>query len=236
FLLDLSNEMKNVKDISTIGIRGSVLPLSWEKTYAMSDKDHNHIYETTITFEINTTDLRLEYKFMHDNASWEETDNRLLTAGNSATVLKVAQWNDGPVKTMDQHAKDSIEQRNLFNEIAFMDSVLFEAYNTQNMENLKTFFDEDLEFYHDKGGLTLYDQNMENFKEGFAKGFKVQRKLVKGSLEVYPIKDYGAMEIGAHEFCHEEDGAMDCGTFKFLMIWQKKNGEWKITRVASYGH
>ncbi len=44
------------------------------------------------------------------------------------------------------------------------------------------------------------------------------------------------MEIGAHQFCHEENGKMDCGTFQFLMIWQKKDGEWKITRVASYDH
>ncbi|MGB3075063.1 MAG: nuclear transport factor 2 family protein [Chitinophagales bacterium] len=236
FLLDLSNEMKNVKDISTIGIRGSVLPLSWEKTYAMSDKNHDHVYEATVTFEIITKDLLLEYKFMHDNSSWEETDNRVLTAENQVTVLKVAQWNDGPAKTMDQHVKDSIEQRNLYYEIAFMDSVLFEAYNTQNIEKVKTIFDEDLEFYHDKGGLTSYDQNIKSLQENFAKGYNVQRRLVKGTLEVYPVKDYGAMEIGAHEFCHVENGEMDCGTFKFLMIWQKKEGVWKITRVASYDH
>ncbi|MBK9730662.1 MAG: nuclear transport factor 2 family protein [Chitinophagaceae bacterium] len=173
---------------------------------------------------------------MHDNSSWEETDNRVLTAENQVTVLKVAQWNDGPAKTMDQHVKDSIEQRNLYNEIAFMDSVLFEAYNTQNIEKVKTIFDEDLEFYHDKGGLTSYDQNIKSLQENFAKGYNVQRRLVKGTLEVYPVKDYGAMEIGAHEFCHVENGEMDCGTFKFLMIWQKKEGVWKITRVASYDH
>jgi hypothetical protein len=45
--------------------------------------------------------------------------------------------------------------------------------------------------------------------------------LVKGSREVYPIKDYGAIEIGAHQFRHKESGKAECGTFKFAMIWQK---------------
>jgi hypothetical protein len=31
--------------------------------------------------------------------------------------------------------------------------------------------------------------------------------LVPGSLEVYPIPGYGAMQIGAHTFCHIEDGS-----------------------------
>jgi hypothetical protein len=29
---------------------------------------------------------------------------------------------------------------------------------------------------------------------------KVSRGMVKGSIEVYPIKDYGAVEIGLHKF------------------------------------
>lgn len=236
FKLDLSEEMKNVQDASTVGIRGNVLPLSWEKTYLMPDADHDHIYEASIPFEITTTPLQLEYKFMHDAAGWETTDNRLLTINAAATNLPVARWNDGPAVLMSQQEKDSIAQRKLFREIEVMDSVLFAAYNTQDIEKVKTIFDEDLEFYHDKGGLTNYDQNIESLSTLFAKGYNIQRHLVKGTLEVYPVKDYGAMEIGAHEFCHVENGKMDCGTFKFLMIWRWKDGAWKITRVASYDH
>jgi hypothetical protein len=29
---------------------------------------------------------------------------------------------------------------------------------------------------------------------------KVTRELVKGSIEVYPVKDFGAIEIGLHKF------------------------------------
>jgi len=124
----------------------------------------------------------------------------------------------------------------VYDTIAHMDSVLFNAFNAHDLDKLKTLFTDDLEFYHDLGGLTNYTQNMEAFKNNFAKNNGLRRELVPGSLEVYPVKDYGAIEIGAHKFCHIENGSQDCGTFKFAMVWQKKNGEWKISRVISYGH
>lgn len=130
-----------------------------------------------------------------------------------------------------QTANDS-----LYKEIAQLDSVLFNAFNTRAVEKFKSFFAEDLEFYHDKGGLTNYEHTINFMKETAKNNNGLTRDLVKGSLEVYPIPGYGAMEIGAHRFCHLENGKQDCGTFKFVHIWQKKNGEWKITRVVSYDH
>ena len=238
FQLDLSKEIKNITDLSTIGIRGSVAPLAWDKTYPMTDQDRNNIYEAVISFEVSNPETELEYKYVHSNVTWENTENRKLQlVDTKKLILPSANWNDGPKGSgISKEKQDSIDQKKLFNEIALMDSLLFDAYNTQNLEKLMSFFDEDLEFYHDKGGLTNYEQNREAFKENIGKEFKIRRELVKGSLEVYPVKDYGAMEIGAHQFCHVENGKLDCGTFKFLMIWQKKNGVWKITRVASYDH
>ena len=130
-----------------------------------------------------------------------------------------------------QSANDS-----LYKEIAQMDSVMFHAFNTRDIEKFKSLFTEDLEFYHDKGGLTNYEHTINFMKETAKNNNGLRRDLVKGSLEVYPIPGYGAMEIGAHTFCHLENGKQDCGTFKFVHIWQKKNGEWKITRVVSYDH
>ncbi len=132
--------------------------------------------------------------------------------------------------------KATSKSDSLYNEIAQMDSVLFNAFNTRNIELFKTFFADDLEFYHDKGGLTGYQRTIDFLKEVSVPGNDLKRELVKESLEVYPIPGYGAMEIGAHTFCHTENGKQDCGTFKFVQIWQKKNNEWRITRVISYGH
>jgi hypothetical protein len=130
-----------------------------------------------------------------------------------------------------QTASDS-----LYKEVAKLDSVLFNAFNTRDVEKFKAFFTEDLEFYHDKGGLTNYEHTVKFMNDVAKNNNGLRRELVKGTLEVYPIPGYGAMQIGSHRFCHLENGKQDCGTFKFVHIWQKKNNEWKITRVVSYDH
>jgi len=135
-----------------------------------------------------------------------------------------------------QSQSDSIANLGLYNEITHMDSIVFNAFNTRNVDKFKTLFTEDLEFYHDKGGLTNYEHTIDFLKNTAEINNQLKRELVKGSLEVYPIPGYGAMEIGEHTFCHIENGKQECGTFKFVHIWQKKNGEWKISRVVSYDH
>ncbi|MBD0278645.1 MAG: nuclear transport factor 2 family protein, partial [Flavisolibacter sp.] len=106
----------------------------------------------------------------------------------------------------------------------------------RDMEKFKSLFTDDLEFYHDKGGLTDYQYTIESFKNTIARNDGLRRELVKGSLEVYPIKDFGAIQIGSHTFCHNENGKQDCGTYKFVHVWKKVGTEWKIARVISYDH
>jgi ketosteroid isomerase-like protein len=130
----------------------------------------------------------------------------------------------------------------LFDAIARADSAMFEGSNGHDVDRLMPMFADDLEFYHDTGGVTNYERTKENFKKLFANTPDIRRELVKGSLEVYPIKDYGAIEIGEHVFCHQEkgDGASpartDCGRFKFVMVWRKIADSWKVACVISYGH
>ena len=113
---------------------------------------------------------------------------------------------------------------------------MFDAFNNQNMDKFKALFTEDLEWYQDNGGLLSDTTVFENFANTFKKDFKLTRQLVKGSLEVHPIKDFGAIEIGKHQFRHIENGKEEIGTFKFLMIWKKVDASWKISRVISYDH
>lgn len=126
----------------------------------------------------------------------------------------------------------------LYDTIVQMDSILFNAFNTRDFDKLKTFFSEDLEFYHDLGGLTNYQQNLDAFKKTFQSDRKVRREVVVGSLEVYPIKNYGAVEIGIHRFYVTEKGQKEKlgSEAKFVHVWEKKDIEWKITRIISYGH
>ena len=117
-----------------------------------------------------------------------------------------------------------------------MDTELSEAFNARDIDKLKALFAEDLEFYQDNEGLVGYEQTVKDFEGLFAQENQMRRNLVEESFEVYPIKDYGAIEVGAHQFCHIENGKDECGTFRFVHVWRKSDGAWKISRVVSYAH
>jgi hypothetical protein len=124
----------------------------------------------------------------------------------------------------------------LFNKIQELDSLMFSAYNRQDLPGMKKYFTKDLEWYQDNGGLLNFETVFTNFQSIFDKKDKLSRELLKGTLEVIPIKGFGAIEIGQHRFKHMENGKLEIGTFRFLMIWKNENGNWKITRVVSFDH
>lgn len=126
--------------------------------------------------------------------------------------------------------------QDLYKQIVHMDSVMFNAFNTHNLAVLKSVFAENLEFYHDKGGLINYTTSMENFQSIFKNNPDLRRELVKGTMEVYPLPGYGAVEMGEHRFTHMENGKELVAVFKFTHVWQFANNEWKVTRVVSVGH
>ena len=117
-----------------------------------------------------------------------------------------------------------------------LDRAMFDAYNAHDVAGLMALFAPGLEFFHDTGGLAGYEAAQRGFTQVFANNPDIRRDLVPGTLQVYPIKDYGAIEIGAHRFCHTEEGKADCGTFQFLQVWHYDGGRWQVSRVVSYGH
>ncbi|SEA76748.1 nuclear transport factor 2 family protein [Alkalimonas amylolytica] len=129
------------------------------------------------------------------------------------------------------------EQDDLTTTILNLDKKLFDAFNQRELEVFKALLSEDLEFYHDKSGLTNYQQNLKSTESMFNSGTDLRRELLPEHTEVYPIPNYGAIQTGRHKFCHTgHDGAPDCGVFKFLHIWQLQETQWQITRIMSYDH
>ena len=124
----------------------------------------------------------------------------------------------------------------LYQTVAQLDTEMFAAFNAHDVNKLMAYFADNVEFYHDKGGLTNFTQTKEAFARLFAQSPDITRTLVPGSLEVYPVKNYGAMHIATQRFCHVENGREDCGNSKFVMVWQQQAGTWRITRVVSYDH
>ncbi|MCU1230562.1 MAG: hypothetical protein JWO97_3446 [Acidobacteria bacterium] len=140
-----------------------------------------------------------------------------------------------PTPTPTPKAKTA-EGQKLYDEIARMDTAMGDAFNAHDLDRLMALFSEDLEFYHDAGGLQSHRDVTNGFRNLFSRNDGLHRELVPGSLEVYPIHGYGAIEVGAHRFCHKENGRDDCGTFKFMEVWRQNAGTWKMTRVISYDH
>jgi ketosteroid isomerase-like protein len=126
--------------------------------------------------------------------------------------------------------------RQLYDEIVRADRVMFDAFNSRNLDGLMASFSEDLEFFHDKDGRQSFAEVRGGFDRMFKSPEAPRRELVAGSLRVYPIPKFGAMQIGSHRFCHVENGKDDCGIFDFAMVWQQQGTRWRVTRVLSYGH
>ena len=141
-----------------------------------------------------------------------------------------------PVVSVAQSApeKNAAVPDPLFQTVSALDTKLFDAYNHCDLNTLGAMVADDLEFYHDKTGLSVGKQVFLDAIKNNICG-KVHRTLVPGTLEVYPLNGYGAVEIGIHHFTHP--GLDDeLGEAKFVTIWQNKDGSWKITRAISYDH
>ena len=131
-------------------------------------------------------------------------------------------------------AQNSAED--LLQTVADLDELAFGAFNDRDVERFVGFFADALEFYHDQDGLSGYAQLVESSHRLFGQASPLRRRLIAGSLEVHPVPGYGAIQIGEHEFCHEENGIDDCGVFGFTHVWHHTSDGWRITRVLSYGH
>ena len=133
-------------------------------------------------------------------------------------------------------AGSKYSKSSLYQKVQQLDSQLFAAFNRRDTVVFAAMFSKELEFFHDKGGLTGYGETTGFLQSTIRNGSDLQRTLVPGTLEVYPIPGYGAIQTGTHEFCHTEQNKKDCGRFKFLHIWKQTGDQWQITRVVSYDH
>jgi uncharacterized protein DUF4440 len=140
-------------------------------------------------------------------------------------------------RTVAQNAPTQPAPEELSRTLAALDGALFDSFNRCDLEKFASFFAEDVEFYHDKGGVTLSRKSLvESVRDNICG--KVRREVVAGSLEIHPIHGFGAVQMGSHRFYELKAGpdAGPVGVAKFIHLWQYKDGAWRITRVISYDH
>ena len=160
----------------------------------------------------------------------------LLLLSILALVASAANAQAQPVAQPTVQPLDKItSQEELDKTIAALDADLFDSYNRCDLQKFSTFFVDDVEFYHDQGGLTLGQEKLtESIKNNICGG-DVRRELVPGTLQAHYMKGYGAVEIGVHRFLHPKSNN-PTGEGRFIHLWQYKDGAWKITRAISYDH
>jgi ketosteroid isomerase-like protein len=155
-----------------------------------------------------------------------------LSAEPGTRVIVDARRADGAWKTQEPvpHAANQ-----LFANVAALDKQLFDAYNSCDLATMGKLMADDLEFFHDKTGLSV---GKAPFLDAIRNNIcgKVHRELVPGTLEVYPLAHYGAVEIGVHRFSHPNQPSEGDGEGKFITVWRYRDGAWQITRAISYDH
>lgn len=138
------------------------------------------------------------------------------------------------------------QTQELYDEIAAMDLRLFAAvFDTCDIATLATLVTEDFEFYHDKDGLSstsgaqfvkAIEGTCERQKTGV--DYRARHELVAGSMQVYPLNNYGAIQVGKHRFYQLLPGEPEklVEVSRFTNVWKKDATGWKLSRALSYDH
>lgn len=129
--------------------------------------------------------------------------------------------------------------------ILHRDSLFWKGYNDCDTSLTGQFLAEEVEFFHDKGGITKGRQAMQgSLKKNLCSdnNYRLRREAIPGTVKVYPLANnneiYGAIILGEHYFYVTKNGKPEFrdGHASFNQLWLKKEGEWKMERILSYDH
>jgi len=135
---------------------------------------------------------------------------------------------------------DAVSER-----IISLDASFWRSYNDCDLGGMEAFFTPDVEFYHDKGGITLgLPRLIEALKSGICgdAASRVRREAVPGTVHVFVMRDgdpaYGAVFSGDHRFYVRDEKGPErlTGVARFTHLWLLRDGAWKMARILSYDH
>ena len=161
---------------------------------------------------------------------------------NSFRLVIAAFW---LVSFLSPEATAQTAQEKLTTAILEKESGFWAVYNTCDLESLRGFFAGDVEFYHDKGGVTVgIGGMMESIKTNLcgSSNSRLRREAVVGTTNVFPLQRgkeiYGAIMSGEHVFYITTKGKPEFldGRANFTHVWLLKNGEYKMARILSFDH
>jgi hypothetical protein len=146
------------------------------------------------------------------------------------------------IETEEQPAAAAVEDPSrsgtLYEELARMDGLMFDAaFVTCEARRVNALLRDDIEFYHDQTGLRSGPEVREDFErlaKNCPRAAGIARRVVVGTLQVFPLKDGYAIQMGEHRFVN--DAARTSTAARFVHLWQKIDGTWRLARVLSFDH
>jgi Domain of unknown function (DUF4440) len=123
----------------------------------------------------------------------------------------------------------------LFDSLAVADSLLFDAFFVRcDAEATIAMYTADAEFYHDRDGLKIGAAALDAFRNNCPRDRGMRRVIVPGTVRVFGITGYGAVQFGRHRFV-QSDGA-PVTEAKFIQLWQRTPRGWRATKTISIDH
>lgn len=121
------------------------------------------------------------------------------------------------------------------------DARYWQAYNACDMRAMGELLTDDVEFYHDKTGLTASRPAvLQSLRNGPCADptMHLRREAVADSLQFHPLAGGFALLSGTHRFYVRRDGTPEHldGQAEFTNLWQAVDGHWRMRRIYSYAH
>ncbi len=142
-----------------------------------------------------------------------------------------------PVGAGESARVDSADE--LSDELAVMDRKLFTAiFDQHDLEAARAMLTDDFEFYHDRNGLVSRTADAFIASMASHRETGMQRRLVAGSMHTYPLRGFGAIQQGVHEFYRAQTGQplRRVASARFMHVWERVGDGWKLKREFSYDH
>lgn len=121
------------------------------------------------------------------------------------------------------------------------DARYWQAFNACDFAAMEQLFTDDVEFYHDKTGLTSSRAAvLDSLRKGPCANpqMHLRREAVEDSLRFHPLAGGYALISGKHRFYAREGDKPERldGQAEFTNLWQSVDGHWRMRRVFSYAH
>jgi len=152
-----------------------------------------------------------------------------------------------PEKEAEVHLTPGATARpGLLEDVLKADAAFFKAFfDDCDVDVVRGYVTDDFEMFHDKGGrvitsgeqfVTITKEKCQRQRDGI--DFLSTRELVRESVKVYPINNYGAIETGTHRFYAVSKNKPNrlTETAQFAHVWKEEDGHWRLARVLSYDH